>query len=124
MSNIVHHHLIYQAKVGSNLDVSEETLKQFLCDLLELLNMSCLIPATVKLSHQKAWTGMVGIITSHIAFHFWTIEKYVQLDIYSCKEFDKHKAIKFIDNFFKSKDTKAIFIDREIGKNLNINIVK
>lgn len=119
---IVHHHLIYQAKVGNDelgAD-SEKVLKQFLYDLLEAVEMKCLIPAQLKFSHQKAWTGMVGIITSHIAFHFWTVEKYVQLDIYSCKPFDKQKAVKFLNTFWKASNVRALFLDREVGKKFKI----
>lgn len=119
---IVHHHLIYQAKVGNDelgAD-SEKLLEQFLYDLLEAVKMKCLISAQLKFSHQKAWTGMVGIITSHIAFHFWTVERYVQLDIYSCKPFDKQVAVKFLNGFWKASDVRALFLDREIGKKFKI----
>ncbi len=119
---IVHHHLIYQANVGNDeLGAnSEEVLKQFLYDLLKEIEMTCLIPVQLKFSHQKAWTGIVGIITSHIAFHFWTKEKYVQLDIYSCKPFDKQKAITFLNNFWKARNVQALFINREVGEKFKI----
>jgi S-adenosylmethionine/arginine decarboxylase-like enzyme len=92
--------------------------------LLEVIDMKCLIPATLKFSHQKAWTGIVGVITSHVAFHFWTVEKYVQLDIYSCKKFDRKKAIKFLNEFWKASDVKALFVDRELGKNFEIERIE
>ena len=119
---IVHHHLLYQAKVGNDElgENSEEVLEKFLYDLLKVIDMECLIPARLKFSHQKAWTGMVGGITSHVAFHFWTVERYVQLDIYSCKEFDKKKAVEFLNKFWKASEVKALFIDREMGKNFEI----
>lgn len=119
---IIHHHLIYQATVGKqNLDASSgKELEQFLYDLLKKIDMECLIPAQLKFSHQKAWTGIVGIITSHIAFHFWTIEKYVQLDIYSCKAFDRGKAVRFLNDFWQASNVKTIFIDREVGKEFKI----
>ena len=123
---IVHHHLLYQANVGRNdfgTD-SEKELEKFLYGLLEVIDMKCLIPAQLKFSHQKAWTGIVGVITSHVAFHFWTVEKYVQLDIYSCKKFDRKKAIKFLNEFWKASDVKALFIDRELGKNFEIERVE
>lgn len=120
---IVHHHLIYQANVeafyGEN---SEEELRKFLLDLLEVINMKCLIEPQLKFSHQKAWTGIMGVITSHIAFHYWTVEGYIQLDIYSCKEFDRKKAIDFINTFWKAKNVKALFLDRETGKNFDIEV--
>lgn len=121
---IVHHHLIYQAKVDKGAsEETEKSLQKFLYDLLKVIDMECLIPATVKLSHQKAWTGMVGIITSHVAFHYWTVEKYIQLDIYSCKEFDKKKAIAFLNQYWKASEVKSLFINREVGKEFNVKII-
>jgi len=118
---IVHHHLIYQAKTSNHYDEkSEEELRKFLYDLLDVINMKCLIPAQFKFSHQKAWTGIVGVITSHVAFHYWTIEHYVQLDIYSCKSFDKNKAIDFLNKFLGSSEVKTLFIDRAVGEDFKI----
>ncbi len=122
---IVHHHLIYQAKVGNYFgEDSEDKLRKFLYELLEVIDMECLIPPQFKFSHQKAWTGMIGVITSHVAFHYWTVEKYVQLDIYSCKEFDRVKAIEFINNFWESSEVKALFVDRDIDKSFEIKRIE
>ena len=121
MKKLVHHHLIYQAEVGMNFEGNnEETLKNFLNNLLKEIDMNCLIPAQVRLSHQNAWTGIIGIITSHIAFHYFVSERYVQLDVYSCKEFDRKRAIKFINDFWKAKNVKVLFINREVGKDFDI----
>jgi S-adenosylmethionine/arginine decarboxylase-like enzyme len=83
--------------------------------------MECLIPAQLKFSHQKAWTGMIGVITSHVAFHYWVHEQYVQLDIYSCKKFDRRKAINFVNKFWGASDVKTLFIDRAVGENFKID---
>lgn len=125
MGKLVHHHLIYQAEVGRDFGGNDEKiLKDFLNNLLKEINMNCLIPAQLKLSHQNAWTGIMGIITSHIAFHYFINERYVQLDIYSCKEFDKKKAVKFINNFWKAENVKALFINREVGKDFDIERIE
>ena len=118
---IVHHHLLYQAEVGCTYDQSsEKELESFLYEFLKVIGMECLIPAQLKFSHQKAWTGMVGIVTSHVAFHYWTEEKYVQFDVYSCKEFDKKQAVEFLNDFWNAKNEKVLFIDREVGKSFNV----
>ena len=119
---IVHHHLIYQAKVGNDelgAD-SEKMLGRFLYDLLDEVKMKCLIPVQLKFSHQKAWTGIIGIITSHIASHFWTVVRYVRLDIYSCKPFDQQKTVHFLNDFWGASDVKALFIDRAVGMKFKI----
>ena len=116
-----HYHLIFQGRVGIEpRSLDEEDLLIFFQDLLRVINMSCLIQPQVRLSHQNAWTGIIGIITSHIAFHYWVDEKYLQLDIYSCKEFDRIKTIGFLKKFWKMNGSTALFIDREIGKNFEI----
>jgi S-adenosylmethionine decarboxylase len=121
---LVHHHLLYQSKVGVQPDsIGEEELSEFMTKLLEVLDMTCLIEPRLKLSHQNAWTGIMGIVTSHIAFHYWVDEQYVQLDIYSCKKFDTVKALKFIKEFWKAENVKALFIDREVGKDFQIKDV-
>lgn len=119
---IIHHHLIYQSKVNrSDLNRnSGEILERFLYDLVEQIGMQILIHPQVAFSHQKAWTGIVGIVTSHISFHYWTVEKRLQLDIYSCKEFDVSRAIHFLNSFWESEDVRTLFIERETEENFKI----
>jgi S-adenosylmethionine/arginine decarboxylase-like enzyme len=115
-NEIIHHHLIYQAKVDRK-DLNEKSsiqLVQFLDDLVSVIDMQILIPPQVAFSDHKAWTGLVGIVTSHISFHFWTIEKYLQLDIYSCKKFNISKTVTFLDNFWKSEKKNVLFIERAV----------
>lgn len=119
---IIHHHLIYQAKVGRT-DLgkdAEEKLRIFFFDLIKEIDMQILIDPVFKFSHNDAWTGLMGIITSHISFHYWTVEQYVQLDIYSCKEFDIQKTKAFLDNFWEATEQKIIFLNRAQGEDFLI----
>lgn len=118
MEKLVHHHLIYQAKVG-RADLgkdAEPLLRDFLYDIVKEINMNVLIDPVLKFSYNEAWTGLIGIITSHISFHYWTKEQYVQLDIYSCKEFDIEKAKAFLDKFWAASEQKILFINRQFGE--------
>ncbi len=122
VNQLVHHHLIYQATVNRP-DLSENSgaeLVKFLTDIVSLIEMQILIPPHVAYSNQKAWTGIVGIVTSHISFHYWTKEKHLQLDIYSCKKFDVAKVIVFLDTYWKSKNTKVLFIEREVEQDFKV----
>ncbi len=119
---LVHHHFIYQARVG-RIDLGAEaadTLKQFLLDLVKEIDMKILIEPQVKFSEHNAWTGLIGIVTSHIAFHYWTKEQLLQLDIYSCKAFDVDRARAFLDAFWRTSDTWGLFIDRAEGNDFQI----
>jgi len=113
---IKHYHLLYYAKVEE--EKTKLQLNQFFKGILNELNMQCLIKPQLAFSHLKAWTGIMGITTSHISFHYWTKENYVQVDIYSCKEFDKQHARQYLDKFWKAKNSKAIFINRDKGFNI------
>lgn len=121
LNRIVHHHLIYQSSVGKKFtNGSKENFKDFLNGLIKVIKMDCLIPAQVELSHQNAWTGLVGIVTSHISFHYWVNEGYVQLDVYSCKDFDRKNAVAFISDFWDASDIRTLFIDRDIKGDFKI----
>ena len=125
MQKLVHHHLIYQAKVGrTDLGAgAEHLLRDFLYDLVKEVDMQVLIDPVFKFSHNDAWTGLIGIITSHMSFHYWTVEQYVQLDIYSCKEFDLEKAKEFLDAFWQASEQKILFINREQGRDFTVEAI-
>lgn len=120
MANLIHHHYIYQANVSRNIfdhQKTEKSLETFLYDLVKEIKMKILIYPIVKYNKKNdAWTGFVGIITSHIAFHYWVKEHYIQMDIYSCKKFNIKKAKVFLDSFWQSSNIKSLFINREVGK--------
>lgn len=121
---LVHHHYIYQANVRKDLgEDSEDILREFLLDLVKEINMTILIDPVFKYSHNNAWTGLIGIVTSHISFHYWVDEGYIQLDVYSCKEFDIQKTRVFLDKFWQSTNVKSLFINREVGKDFEIAII-
>lgn len=119
--SIVHHHLILHGKTNIKLGKNPiKELKQFLIYLARDLDMNILIEPKVALSHQNAYTGIIVIVTSHITFHYWFDQKLLQLDIYSCKEFDVQKTISLLKDFWKIGEGKSIFINRELGKNFKI----
>lgn len=125
MKKLVHHHFIYQAKVGrADLGPDAEVLlRKFLYNLVTEIDMEVLIDPVLAFSKYDAWTGLIGIVTSHISFHYWTKENYLQLDIYSCKEFDIEKTKKFIHDFWKTSNQKVLFLNRESEKEFQINYV-
>ena len=120
---LVYNHLIYQACVNNKnlVEADESTFRGFLEDLSNSIGMECLIDPIFEFSHQKAWTGLMGIITSHISFHYWTVENFIQFDLYSCKKFDLNKTIQYLNDFWKSSDVRGLFIEREPDTNFIIN---
>lgn len=46
-------------------------------------------------------TGVLVLNTSHCAVHTWPLKQEFNIDIYSCKEFNKEVAVKFVSDFFQ-----------------------
>lgn len=112
---LVHHHLIYQAKVWKRFGTDvEHVFEQFLYDLVAHIDMEVLISPRFAFTKDvnDAWTWIIGIVTSHISFHYRTKEQYVQLDIYSCKEFDTQKTIDFLNTFREGYHVQWLWINR------------
>lgn len=57
--------------------------------------------------HLPGLTGVVVIETSHIAFHTFTDENKVNIDIYSCKDFDNQMVL---DEFRKAFGIKKMSV--------------
>ncbi len=70
-------------------------------------------PYIVKIP--AGFAGMVLIAESHISVHTNPKKKKIYVDIFSCKDFDKAKALKYIISYFKPKQFQSDFIKR--GKN-------
>ena len=120
---LVHHHLIYQAKVWKKFNKdAEKIFESFLYNLVEHLGMEVLISPQFAFTQDvnDAWTGLIWIITSHISFHYWTKEQYVQLDIYSCKIFNKDKTIKNLNDFWNASEAQWLRIHRKTNDRFEI----
>ena len=49
----------------------------------------------------KGITGIVMIVTSHISMHTYSNRSCFFMDVFSCKEFDAHFLIKYVEEFFE-----------------------
>jgi S-adenosylmethionine decarboxylase len=58
-------------------------------------------------------SGFVFIAESHICVHTFVEQNYVNIDIFSCKDFDTDKAIKDFQDGFKLIKSRTCLIDRE-----------
>ncbi len=116
-NTLVHHHLLFYATVGRQ-DLTPESgaetiLVQFLDGLVSFLQMKKLIePIVLYYESNDAYTGIVVIATSHIAFHYFRKEQFIQMDIYSCKPYDKEATLTYCLSFWKGKLVDSVFMDR------------
>lgn len=98
-----HQHAIisFQAPATAKL-LSELTGQILLSELVKLLDMNKLMgPYTIRCDTvgNEGVTGVVVIETSHCSFHAWD-EGLVQMDLYSCKDFDVKKIVDYLAHFF------------------------
>jgi S-adenosylmethionine/arginine decarboxylase-like enzyme len=119
---IKHHHLLVRADI-SNPPSSVSWCTFWLKSLVSKIDMKILkgpIVAYSDLVGNRGMTGVVVIETSHIALHCWdeTFPYLLQLDVYSCKEFDEQTIFDELA-VFKPKKIDYKFLDRESNfKNL------
>ena len=112
---IIHQHIVIRSHVNKP-PMSEAVLNDWLKDLIKKIDMNILMgPYSVYLDKEgnRGMTGVCIIETSHIAIHVWDEESpgLIQLDVYSCKDFDKETVF---DHFecFEPVNTEWFMIDR------------
>jgi S-adenosylmethionine/arginine decarboxylase-like enzyme len=84
--------------------MTPEAIEQWLLELIPAIGMKVLAgPYSVYLDQvgNRGLTGVAIIETSHIVAHVWDEDNpgLIQLDVYSCKEFDKETVFKHLDKF-------------------------
>ena len=58
------------------------------------------------------YSGFLIIQESHISIHTFHKRGFVTIDMYSCSEFDRDKAINYLDKTFSPTDSDIIKLDR------------
>ena len=116
MTDLVHKHLLVRAEV-LNPPISTSWCSIWLTSLVSKIDMKILKGPLVAYSDKVGNRGLTGIViieTSHIAFHSWdeAIPAVIQLDIYSCKDFEPKRIFKELEVFNLEK-LEYKFLDRE-----------
>jgi S-adenosylmethionine/arginine decarboxylase-like enzyme len=124
---IEHKHILINAQITNPLDTYQEAI-DFLDDLVESIGMKKLmgpLAEYVKTPGNQGVTAIVGIETSHIAFHIWdeNMPARLQFDLYTCGPLDKalvlDKVIKRFDVIggdYRIYDRETGFVLLEEGK--------
>lgn len=103
---LIHKHLLITAYID-NPPTSEEVGKQWLLELVDKIGMEVFMQPVCKFDDQPdnlGLTGVIGLTTSHISFHAWsksdTVKQpFINIDVYSCKEFDHDIVINHLQPF-------------------------
>ncbi len=112
---VVHHHAIIVATVRRRpAEIRCDDLRVFLSDLVKVIGMQALFEP-IAINGKYGFTGIVGIVTSHIAFHFFDSDQSLHFDVYSCKEFDLRALLEFIDRYWSIEKADVLFVKRDQG---------
>ena len=115
----VHKHLIIRAE-ANRVPTDEEQLTEWLKDFIETINMKILMGPYVKYCKMEGNRGITGIAvieTSHIAIHVWDEPNpaLMQIDVYSCAEFDVDEIAEKIKQDFNVVKLDYKYLNRETG---------
>jgi len=116
MTDIVHKHLLVRAEILKP-PTSTSWCSMWLTSLISKIDMKILKGPIVAYSDMVGNRGLTGIViieTSHIAFHSWdeNIPAVIQLDVYSCKDFEPQTIFNDLE-VFNLKKLEYKFLDRE-----------
>ena len=115
----VHKHLIIRAE-ANRVPTDEEQLTEWLRDFIDSINMKILMGPYVKyckVEGNRGITGIAVIETSHIAIHVWDEPNpsLMQIDVYSCAEFDVDEIANKIKSDFDVVKLDYKYLNRETG---------
>jgi S-adenosylmethionine/arginine decarboxylase-like enzyme len=117
--SIEHKHILINAKINDPLETFDDAIN-FLEDLVDRVGMKILMgphATYVDTPGNKGVTAIVGIETSHIAFHIWDEEMpaRLQFDLYTCGSLDKDIVIEAVKERFQVVSADYRIYDREHG---------
>ena len=114
-------HLIIDG-YGNNSDIlqSEEFIYQLLDKYPAEIGMTKIAPPYVLKyvgAKPEEWgvSGFVLIAESHISIHTFVEQRYVNIDVFSCKTFDAERAIKDFSERLQLVKVKVHLLDRDTG---------
>lgn len=109
----MHKHLVLTASVKDPTK-DPEVIKVFLAELVKVVNMVTFLPPVAKYCDDPGNAGVTGVVvitTSHASVHVWDTGL-LQMDLYSCKEYDEMDVIKHIKVYFDIVNIDYQVIDR------------
>ena len=119
MNKILEHkHIIIRAEVSEPIIKRNKAIK-FLNRIIKAIGMKAMYGPTAtycKMEGNRGVTAFAIIETSHVALHIWdeVDPGLVQLDVYSCSEFEPKKVLDILQELKPTK-VEHKYLDREKG---------
>ena len=111
------YHLILDCKAGRKIK-NKDDIGLFVTKLVDEIDMISygepIIEHFATHNEDKAGFSLVQLIeTSSIKCHFVDKNADINLDIFSCKEYDIQKVIEFVNHYFEPKSIKQTYLLRQ-----------
>ena len=113
-------HLIIDGYGGDPCKLRDEDLIHgFLDEYPAAIGMTKIVPPKVYTYHGKTsedWgvSGFVLIAESHISIHTFPDRRYINIDIFSCKEFDPKPSLEDVKKVFALPEVKVWTLERGV----------
>src|SRR4030042_617746 len=112
-------HLIIDGHSSNKQILQDEVfLRQMLDSIPTLIGMTKISePFVFKYvgNEPKEWgiSGFVFIAESHISFHTFVEKSYINIDVFSCRDFDIEQAIKHFQEKLQLTKSKSYLVNRD-----------
>jgi S-adenosylmethionine decarboxylase len=103
----------------SDLLADEKLLQRVLDEYPDRIGMQKVSPVflrEIKTSDplDDGMSGFVIIATSHISLHAWPCYGMVNIDVFSCEDFDTEEVVRFAEEVFQTQDRELHEIERAL----------
>ncbi len=111
-------HLIIDGYGGDLLKMEDpDAIYQFLDEYPDAIGMTKITPPHVYIyegqePEDKGISGFVLIAESHISVHTFPQRRYLNIDVFSCKEFDDQRALEEIRTVFSLETVRSWTLTR------------
>ena len=104
---------------SAKLLANEALLRQVLDEYPNHIGMEKASPVElrdIKTSNplDDGFSGFVIIATSHVSLHAWPPYGMVNIDIFSCEDFDVQETINFAQMMFQTDDIEVLAVERAL----------
>ena len=112
-------HLIIDGYTNDKQILQDENfLRETLNNIPDLIGMTRITePFVFRYLGEKpdewGYSGFVFIAESHISFHTFVEQNYINIDVFSCRDFDTDLAIMHLKKQFRLKQLKTFLVNRD-----------
>ena len=100
-----HKHLRIRANVDAPIFI-EEQLDSWIRGLISDIDMKIMAGPLFSYAEEeinRGWTGIAIIEFSHVSIHIWELENMIEVDVFSCKDFDSSRVFDWMVIFSPTK---------------------